>query len=239
MSLNRPHRPRLILSLSALAGAALLSACATDSKSAKGLDEAITPTEQFPLKADETPGQIRLAAHPTGLSPAQRAAVEAMADRWLQDGGGVVTIRVPTTGVDPRAADVTSGETAELLQAAGVPGEKIRRIGYDASGDGVAPIVVAYTTYQAEIPRCGLKWGNLSSNGKNKPMDNFGCAVSANMAAQIADPADIAGPRSSDPTDAGRRTTVIDKYRQGQPTGGAVEAGSSGTLSALGTGGSN
>ena len=99
--------------------------------------------------------------------------------------------------------------------------------------------MVAYTTYQAEIPRCGLKWGNLSSNGKNKPMDNFGCAVTANMAAQIANPADIAGPRSADPTDAGRRTTVIDKYRQGQSTAGAVEAGSSGTLSALGSGGSN
>lgn len=239
MSLNRPLRLRLILSLAPLAAAALLSACATDSKSAKGLDEAITPTEQFPLRADEVPGQIRLAAHPTGLSPAQRDAVQALADRWLQDGGGAVTIRVPTTGVDPRSADVTSGETAALLQASGVPGEKIRRASYDASGDGVAPIVVAYTTYKAEIPRCGLKWGNLSSNGKNKPMDNFGCAVSANMAAQIANPADIAGSRSSDPTDASRRTTVIDNYRQGKATGGAVEAGSSGTLSALGAGGSN
>lgn len=240
MSSNSPLRLRLILSLAPLMAAGLLSACATDSKTvANGLTEPVTPTEQFPLRADAVPGQIRLAAHPTGLSPAQREAVEALADRWLQDGGGAVTIRVPTTGVDPRAADVTSGDTAALLQASGVPGEKIRRVGYDASGDGVAPIVVAYTTYKAEVPRCGLKWENLSTNAKNKPMDNFGCAISANLAAQIADPADIAGPRSEDPTDAGRRTTVIEKYRQGQAMAGATEAGASGTLSALGSGGSN
>jgi len=239
MSSNRPLRLRLILSLAPLMAAGLLSACATDSKTTANLDKPITPTEQYPLKADEVPGQIRLAAHPTGLSPAQREAVEALADRWLQAGGGAVTIRVPNTGVDPRAADVTSGETADLLQASGVPGERIRRVGYDASGDGVAPIVVAYTSYKAEIPRCGLKWENLSSNGKNKPMDNFGCAVSANMAAQIADPADIAGPRAADPTDAGRRTTVIDKYRQGQSMAGAAESGASGTLSSIGSGGSN
>ncbi len=235
MSSNRPLR--LILTLAPLAVAGLLAACATGPKAPKGPEQAITPTEQYPLKVSEIPGQIRLAAHPQGLSEAQRAAVAALADHWLQEGGGPVTIRVPNAGVDPRAADVTSREAAALLLSLGVPGDQIQRVGYDASGDGVAPIVVAYTTYRAEIPRCGLKWENLSTNGQNKPMENFGCSVNANMAAQIADPADIVGPRASDPTDAGRRTTVIDKYRQGQSTAGATENGASGTLSSLGSGG--
>jgi pilus assembly protein CpaD len=235
MSSNRPLR--LILRLAPLALAGLLAACAADSRGPKGLDQAITPTEQYPLKVAEVPGQIRLAAHPQGLSEAQRAAVEALADHWLQEGGGPVTIRVPNAGVDPRAADVTSGQAADVLRAEGVPGEQIRRVAYDATGEGVAPIVVAYTTFRAEIPRCGLKWENLSTNSQNKPMENFGCAVNANMAAQIADPADIAFPRAADSTDAGRRTTVIDKYRQGQSTAGATEAGASGTLSTLGGGG--
>ena len=234
MSSNRPLR--LILGFAPLAFAGLLAGCATDSKTPDGVHEAMVPTEQYPLRVSEDPSQIRLAAHPQGLSEGQRAALEGLADRWLQEGGGPVTIRVPNAGVDPRSADVTSGQAATLLRSLGVPGEQIRRVGYEASGDG-APIVVAYATYHAEIPRCGLKWGNLSTNGQNKPMENFGCAVSANMAAQIADPADIAAPRAFAPTDAGRRTTVIDKYRQGDRTSGAVEAGASGNVSSLGSGG--
>lgn len=231
MSSNRPLR--LILGLAPLAAAGLLAACASTPK-APVQAEALTPTEQYPLKANPVPGEIRLAAHPNGLSESQRVAIVDLADHWSQEGGGPVTIRVPTTGVDPRAADITSGEAADLLHAMGVPGENIRRVRYDSSGEGVAPIIVAYTTYEAAIPHCGQKWENLSTNGKNRPMQNFGCAVSANMAAQIADPADIAGPRAADPTDAGRRTTVIDKYRAGSATAGAADAAASGALSSMG-----
>ena len=228
----------MILGLAALA--ALLAGCATDTKAPKAGTEAVLPTEQYTLKAEAVPGEIRLAAHPTGLSEGQRAALADLADHWLQDGGGPVTIHVPGAGVDPRAADITSGEAAELLRSMGVPGEEIRRVGYDAPpGPGPAPIVVAYATYEAVVPRCGQSWENLSTNGQNKPYKNFGCSIAANMAAQIADPADIAGPRAEDPTDAGRRTTVIDKYRQGEATAGAADSNASGTISSLGSGGSN
>lgn len=227
-----------MLGLAPLLAAGLLAGCAT-SKDPKlaDRDQPLTPTEQFPLKAVPIPGEIRLAAHPDGLSSAQREAVADLADHWLQEGGGPVTIRVPDTGVDPRAADLTSGQAAAELSAMGVPDQNIRRVRYDASGEGVAPIIVAYRTYEAVVPRCGTKWGNLSTNAKNKPYDNFGCAVSANLAAMIADPADIAGPRAQDPADASRRTTVVEKYRQGQTTGGAADANANGTISSIGGGG--
>jgi pilus assembly protein CpaD len=227
-----------MLGLAPLLAAGLLAGCATQPKDPKiASNEPLTPTEQFPLKAVRTPEEIRLAAHPAGLSGAQREALADLADRWLQEGGGPVTIRVPDAGVDPRAADLTSGQAMALLSAMGVPDDNIRRIHYDAAGEGVAPIIVAYNTYEAVVPRCGTKWGNLSTNAKNKPYDNFGCAISANIAAQIADPADIVGPRAQDPADAGRRTTVIEKYRQGQTTAGAADANASGTISSIGGGG--
>jgi len=115
-----------------------------------------------------------------------------------------------------------------------VPEVRVRRVGYAPEAASAAPIVVAYQTYRAMIPRCGLEWENLSTNSQNRPMQNFGCAVSANMAAQIANPADLAAPRTLDPTDAGRRTTVIDKYRQGQGTAGEADRSASGTLSSIG-----
>ena len=238
MSSNRPLRPRLILGMAPLLAAGLLSACATGSHAPAGLDQAITPTEQFPLKVSETPGEIRLAPHPGGLSPAQREALAALADRWTHEGGGPVTIRVPTSAADPRAADAASREAAELLRALGVPADRIRRTGYDPAGAGAGPVIVAYVTYQPVIPRCGLNWENLASNTGNKPMDNFGCAVNADLAAQIADPADIAGPRAADPTDVGRRLTVLDKYRAGQATAGAADKGASASISSVGGGGS-
>ena len=237
MSSNRSLRSRLVLGLSLLAAAGLLAACETGAHAPAGLDQAITPTEQYPMKVSESPGELRLAPHPQGLSPAQRQALSALADRWIHEGGGPVTIRVPAPAADPRAADATSREAADLLNALGVPGEQIRRVGYDAAGPGGAPVIVAYSTYQAVIPRCGLKWENLTNSTSNRTADNFGCAVSANLAAQIADPADIAGPRAADPTDTARRVTVLDKYRAGVITGGAADRAASATISSVGGGG--
>ena len=239
MSSNRPQI-RFALGLLALAAIGLIGGCATSDRAAPVEHAAATPTEQYPLRAREIPGELKLAAHAGGLSPAQRDALADLADRWTRSGGGDVTIRVPNAGVDPRAADLTSREAMDFLGALGVPEVRIRRIGYDpsAQGDahdrGEAPIVVAYLTYRALVQRCGLEWENLSSNGKNRPMGNFGCAVSANMAAQIADPADISAPRALDPTDTGRRVTVLDKYRQGQGTAGETDRNANGTLSTIG-----
>ena len=235
MSSNRSRR--LAFGLTCLALAVLAAGCATDAHKPASQAQAITPTEQFPLTARETPGELRLAAHAAGLSAAQRDALAALADRWLQEGGDAVTIRAPTSGADPRAAYETSAQAAALLRALGVPDEQIHRVGYEPAGAGPAPVVVAYSTYRAEIPRCGLKWENLSTNRKNQPMSNFGCAVSANLAAQIADPADIAAPRALAPTDAGRRTTILDKYRQGQLTSGAADSAASGAVSSIGASG--
>jgi pilus assembly protein CpaD len=230
---------RALSTLAVLAATVLLAACATGPKEPPATDHAaLTPTEQYPLKARQLPGELRLAVHAEGLSAAQRDALADLADHWADAGSGDVTIRVPSGGVDPRAAELTSRQALQILAAMGVPQDRLHRAGYAPEAGGAAPILVSYVTYRAMIPRCGLEWENLSTNGKNKPMENFGCAVSANLAAQIADPADIAHPRDLDPTDAGRRTTVIDKYRQGQATAGEADKNASGTLSTIG-GGSN
>ena len=47
---------------------------------------------------------------------------------------------------------------------------------------------------------------------------NFGCSVQHNIAAMVADPRDLLGPRRLDPADANRAGTVIDAYEQGKIT---------------------
>ncbi len=240
MSLNRPQI-RLALGLVALAATGLLGACASSNKPAPAPHAALTPTEQYPLRAREIPSELKLAVHADGLSSAQRDALADMADRWTQSGGGDVTIRVPTVGVDQHAADLTSREAVEFLGSMGVPEARVRRVGYvpaaaagEAPAPGPAPIVVAYLTYRAMVQRCGLEWENLSTNTNNRPMQNFGCAISANLAAQIANPADLAAPRALDPADAGRRITVLGKYRQGQITAGDTDRNASASVSSIG-----
>ncbi len=67
------------------------------------------------------------------------------------------------------------------------------------------------------MQHCG-HWDDLTATGANDSYANFGCAVNANMAAQIARPSDIAHPRAEDAPDSERRLIVLDKYRQGKVT---------------------
>ena len=222
-----------------LAAVAALAACASPDGATKPAPQAaLTASEQYPLQATARPEEIRLAPHAEGLSPAQMAALAEVAARWLQTGGGEVLIREPTKGADARAVVQTGLAAGARLIALGVPAAQLRRVGYDPQGQAPATVNVSFTTYEAQVPRCGRDWENLSTNAQNRPMQNFGCAVSANMAAQIADPADIAGPRAEDPADATRRATVIGKYQQGQPTG-SEDKSSEVNVSGVAAGGGN
>jgi pilus assembly protein CpaD len=59
----------------------------------------------------------------------------------------------------------------------------------------------------------------MAEDYRNLPYPNFGCAQQRNLAAQIANPADLLGPRTTETADAERRAVVFDKYRQGRVTG--------------------
>ena len=89
--------------------------------------------------------------------------------------------------------------------------------------DPRAPVLAGFTTVQAHVPRCGAAGDNLARVGPGQTPSNFGCAVNANLAAQIADPRDIISPRPMTPADAGRRAVVFDNYRTGQPTSAPQE----------------
>ena len=219
-----------------LLSAAALTACGTVGTDKGAGDQPRTPMAQYPLKATAHPDEVRLAVHPGGLSPAQGEAVSALANRWLEAGAGMVTIQAPTRGADPRAAAQDSLAAQSLLVSMGVPADRVQRVGYDPEGDAPAPLVIGYAAYEAVIPVCGQAWENLSNNGSNKSMANFGCSVQANMAAQIANPADFVAPRETAPADAIRRGVIVDKYHKGDVTSGAKDAQASGAVSGSGGG---
>jgi pilus assembly protein CpaD len=202
------------LALLTLAPAALwLSACTT-SAGGKG-PVPITPTERYALKTIDTPEQMAFAPHAEGLSDGQRSALDRYAQGWQENGGGDISISAPADGGD--AASRVAWAARARLQQLGVSPEAVKMSSYKAEKVG-APVLIVYDRAQAVIPRCGESWTNLGATRKNDTQANFGCATTANFAAQIANPHDIRSPRTMDPADAGRRTVVMDKYRKGEPT---------------------
>jgi len=228
MSLN--SRPTL---LALLAASLALTACASNTRiDDKGAKVAIarTPTEQFSVKTEDRDDTLLFAAHASGLSAAQRAAAGDYARRWAEQGTSDVIIEAASDGGGP--AYTTSHAAAEALILEGVPAEAIRIIGYDAPPG--SPVRISFRSPQAKVDECNRSWGRLSATGANQPYANFGCVTKANLAAMIANPADIDNPRALQPADAARRQTVLDKYRAGQVTSSQRDDQASGVVSRVG-----
>lgn len=215
---NAPYMKRALALLVASASAATLAACAHGGGGAEAVP--LTPVSRWSLQVEEGLDRIALAVHDSGLSPNQRAALAALADRFAHTGGDLIRIEAPS-GDDPASGE-TAWQTRQMLQQFGVPANRIQVVGYHAPHPR-APVIAGFETVQARVPQCGASWESLTRTSTNRPQSNFGCAVNANLAAQIANPRDIVEPRGITAADAGRRTVVFDNYRAGQPTSAPQE----------------
>ena len=203
---------KLLAVLALTASTATLSACMGGPASGGGIAP-LTPTSRYTLQVEPGLDRIALAVHDSGLSAAQVAALDALATRALVDGAPEVVIEAPGGG-DPAAAEQAYRAKA-ALEAAGAP--PVRIIGYDAP-DPRAPVLAGFETVRAVVPQCGTAWGSLTRSADNQSSANFGCATTANLAAQIENPRDIVQPRDMTPADAGRRSVVMTDYRAGDRT---------------------
>jgi pilus assembly protein CpaD len=214
------------------AGLALLAlgACATDD--AKPTTPApLTPTERFSIEVTPTPDELQLAAHTSGLSSAQTAALDDFLGRWSAGERSPITVKAPEHGPDPAGVYRTATDTRDYLVSQGVSAGNIRIVGYDASGDAKAPVRVGFIRYEARGPQCGQTWENLANVNNNREYDNFGCAMTANIAAQLANPEDLLHPRTMTPADTARRENVLAKYRTGENTSTTKDTQANGTVS--------
>ncbi len=175
----------------------------------------LTPTSRFSLQVEPGLDRVALAVHETGLSSNQALALRDMVNRFAAEGAPTLTVEAPS-GDDPVSSDI-AWRIKGALEAEGVPPYRVRVVTYHAP-DPRAPVLVGFETLRAVVPQCGQEWTNLARTGNNAGSANFGCAVNANLAAQIANPRDIVTPRAMTPADAGRRTVVFDRYHSGART---------------------
>lgn len=163
--------------------------------------------------------------------------IRAFVERWKERGQGQLNAATPTGAANQAVAWSAMEQVKKVLSKAGVARSSVQFTSYRAAeGDARAPITLSFVTYAASAPECGTDWTeNLGYTPRNLPWPEFGCSTQHNMAAIVSDPRDLIEPRASDPTDAARRSTVLEKYRKGEATGAASTNGAdSGAVSKVG-----
>ncbi len=160
-----------------------------------------------------------------GLSASQRADVMGMAQAWLREGTGAISIDVPVDTPNARAAADSLREIQATFAAAGVPPRAVNVRQYHPEDPRqMAAIRLNYPKISAVAGPCGLWPEDLGpsihnkSYFENKSYYNFGCAHQRNLAAMVDNPSDLVQPRDETPAYTARRDIAFDKYRKGTST---------------------
>ena len=225
-------RTRFSASALAAAGLLTLQACAgaPNSEQIKRA-ESVLPTEQFGITVSNAPEQIAIGLHASGLSANHEAALGVLVARWRADGGGPVTLRAPLSGNVALVHRMQEAAAAALARL-GVPRERLSLLGYAAAPTvEAAPLLISYERFEAQGPNCSGGWRNLTSTDSNTPYDHFGCSVTANISAQVANPRDFLAPAVETPADDSRREVILGKYRLGLATSSVKDDQASGKVS--------
>lgn len=205
-----------------LAGAAALGACSTMTPTAppdvqmgaSGMDRHEITVEQASSRLD-----VPVAAGDLTLSDTAQAQIASFASSYMRIGHGSLILSTPSGGANADSASLIAHQTRLALTNAGVPHAAVAGSTYDASGAETAPLVLVFSRYEARGPECAPLWQqDLAHQSNNQPWDSFGCSAISNLAAMIEDPHDLLRPRDQGARDSGRRGTVMEAYRAGEPT---------------------
>jgi pilus assembly protein CpaD len=237
---NQPRRRRSTRLLLLTSVALALGACNHRPEVTPGIPSDVR--QRHPIVVKESPRVVELlvGSRRGGLTPDQRADVLAFAHAWNKEATGGVIIDVPSGTSNAAAAAESVREARSILAAAGVPprGTEVRP--YQPNDpNAFAPVRISYPRVAAEAGPCGLWPEDLGPSVDSRYMQNqthwnHGCSSQRNLAAMVTNPTDLVQPRAEAPIYTARRSTVLDKYRQGQPTATQVPNENKGKISNIG-----
>jgi pilus assembly protein CpaD len=149
-----------------------------------------------------------------GLTPAAAIQLDGFVADYRDRGTGSIAISAPAN----ESAQGAIAFFAEHINRMGIARDKILVATHDAP-NGDMRVEVNYVSYLARTEKACGDWSeNLAFTAHNDTPANFGCAVQKNIAAMVADPRDLMGPRPMGESDAARRVTVLGKYEAGEIT---------------------
>jgi len=220
----------------------LVCGCQTDQQQIAG-----NPTTPFdyrqrhPITVTEAERTLQLfiGANRASLTPQQRAQVLAFAQTWKSEATGGVLIDLPAGTVNEQASVGAMHEIQSILAASGVPSNGMMVRTYQAGPHSFATVRITYPKITAQSGPCGLWPQDIGPSAtaihfENQQDWNFGCSAQHNLAVMVENPEDLVQPRNETPAYTMRRTQVVEKYRQGQPTATQYTNSSAGKISDLG-----
>ncbi len=195
----------------------LLAGCASRDMTVNSIPDDYRTNHPIVISEKEHIADIPVGHADTRLSMAQRSIIENTIANYRANGSGVIHILVPSGSPNAKAASRLRNDVAATLRRGGIKPFNISSERYPASGSKSPPMRLAYSAITASTGPCGQWPKDLLDTMDNKHYANFGCASQNNLAAQVANPADLLGPRATSPIDAERRGVVIDGYRNAKP----------------------
>jgi pilus assembly protein CpaD len=210
---------RLVL---AAAAVSLFSGCAfqkRDSVVVGAIPDDYRTNHPIVIAEKEETLDLPVGASSRGATASQRASLEGFLAGYDPSAAPVLNIITPSGSPNAVAAAEVGRDFAGIAKRNGVPASRIMMASYQASAEEVsAPVRVSFVAMRAQTDKCG-RWPNdLLETSENKHYANFGCSYQNNVAAQIANPADLLGPRKPYPIDADNRGNVIGEYQNRETT---------------------
>lgn len=175
--------------------------------------------------------EVALNPADTSLPRAERLRIDAFLQDYRSVGHGPLKVSLPTSSANPQLAVAAASDIREMAFASGIEYAEIEG-GSAGEGNGTSQIVLSFTRYDAIAPECEtFATLDFASTRLNNDLPTLGCSVRTNMAAMIADPADLLGQRQLEPGDTERRQITLELWRSGAATGSERNEGESGTVS--------
>jgi pilus assembly protein CpaD len=141
--------------------------------------------------------------------------VRQLASRYKRAKATGIAIMIPSGSRNEGAARRLASHAVAILKQNGIPEAQIDAYHFQAGGQDTPPLRLVYGTLAAQITTACGQWNeDIAETSENRNYYNFGCATQHNLAALVADPRDILGPRAESEIDSTRRTTVIDDWRE-------------------------
>lgn len=176
--------------------------------------------------------EIALAPQASELSDADRARIRSFVGVYAQRGHGPLVMSLPAASSNPQLAVTAIAEARAIAWEKGIQYDEISGTSHGAGEAYGQPIILAFQVYDAVAPECvsksEIEFSDVTSNNN---LPTLGCSVRTNLAAMIADPADLLGNRPLGAADASRREVILEKFRLGESTAAQRSQQESGAVS--------
>lgn len=228
---SKPHRAILALGASLMT----LGACASHAPSAIPAEylegTALSRNEVGVAKRTEFL-EVAISPEAAELSESDRARIRAFVGAYAQQGHGPLVLSLPQATANPQLAVTALAEARSIAWEKGVQYDEISGTTHGAGEAYSQPMIIAFQAYDAVAPEClskaNFEFADASSNNN---LPTLGCSIRTNLAAMIADPADLLANRPLDQGDLNRREVILEKFRNGESTAATRTTQESGAVS--------